>query len=62
MTTTTQAPVTVPGSTAHTDGAWAVHPVQTRSERVWTGMTAQAPSVCAVEPGAVTGACVVAVI
>ena len=36
MTTTTQAPVTVPGSTAHTDGAWAVHPVQTRSERPWS--------------------------
>ena len=31
MTTTTQAPPTVPGSTAHTDGAWA--PIQTRSER-----------------------------
>jgi Fe-S cluster assembly protein SufD len=31
MTTTTQAPSTVPGSTAHTDGAWA--PIQTRSER-----------------------------
>ena len=36
MTTMTQAPVTVPGSTAHTDGAWAVHPVQTRSERPWS--------------------------
>jgi Fe-S cluster assembly protein SufD len=33
MTATTQAPVTAPGSTAHTDGAWAVIPVQTRSER-----------------------------
>ncbi|WP_344069892.1 Fe-S cluster assembly protein SufD [Microbacterium sediminicola] len=33
MTTTTQAPVTVPGSTAHTDGAWDGVPVQTRSER-----------------------------
>ncbi|GAB3601735.1 Fe-S cluster assembly protein SufD [Microbacterium aureliae] len=33
MTTTTQAPVTVPGSTAHTDGAGAFVPVQTRSER-----------------------------
>lgn len=37
MTATTQAPPTVPstavpGSTAHTDGAWA--PIQTRSERV----------------------------
>src|SRR5918993_5323636 len=31
MTTTTQAPSPVPGSTAHTDGAWA--PIQTRSER-----------------------------
>jgi Fe-S cluster assembly protein SufD len=31
MTATTQAPPTVPGSTAHTDGAWA--PIQTRSER-----------------------------
>jgi Fe-S cluster assembly protein SufD len=31
MATTTQAPATVPGSTAHTDGAWA--PIQTRSER-----------------------------
>ncbi|HEX5730507.1 Fe-S cluster assembly protein SufD [Microbacterium sp.] len=31
MTTTTQAPSSVPGSTAHTDGAWA--PIQTRSER-----------------------------
>ncbi len=33
MTTTTPAPATVPGSRAHTDGAWAFHPVQTRSER-----------------------------
>ena len=33
MTATTQAPATAPGSTAHTDGAWAVIPVQTRSER-----------------------------
>ncbi|GAA1987993.1 Fe-S cluster assembly protein SufD [Microbacterium pumilum] len=33
MTATTQAPPTAPGSTAHTDGAWAVIPVQTRSER-----------------------------
>jgi len=33
MTTTTQAPATVPGSTAHTDGGWGVVPVQTRSER-----------------------------
>ena len=33
MTATTQAPVTAPGSTAHTDGAWAVIPVQTRDER-----------------------------
>lgn len=33
MTTTTQAPVTVPGSTAHSDGAGAFKPVQTRSER-----------------------------
>jgi Fe-S cluster assembly protein SufD len=31
MTATTQAPPTVPGSTAHMDGAWA--PIQTRSER-----------------------------
>ena len=31
MPATTQAPPTVPGSTAHTDGAWA--PIQTRSER-----------------------------
>ncbi len=31
MTATTQAPPTVPGFTAHTDGAWA--PIQTRSER-----------------------------
>ncbi len=31
MTTTSQAPSSVPGSTAHTDGAWA--PIQTRSER-----------------------------
>jgi Fe-S cluster assembly protein SufD len=31
MTATTQAPPTVPGSTAHTDGGWA--PIQTRSER-----------------------------
>lgn len=31
MTATTQAPPTVPGSTAHTDGNWA--PIQTRSER-----------------------------
>ena len=34
MTATTQAPPTVPGSTAHTDGAWAVIPIQTRSERL----------------------------
>ncbi|GAA2992578.1 Fe-S cluster assembly protein SufD [Microbacterium terrae] len=38
MTATTQAPVTAPdsrapGSTPHTDGAWSVIPVQTRSER-----------------------------
>ncbi len=33
MTPPTQAPATAPGSTAHTDGAWAVIPVQTRSER-----------------------------
>lgn len=33
MTTTTQAPAPVPGSSAHTDGAWARVPVQTRSER-----------------------------
>lgn len=33
MTTTTPAPATVPGSRAHTDGAWALVPVQTRSER-----------------------------
>lgn len=33
MAATTQAPVTAPGSTAHTDGAWSVIPVQTRSER-----------------------------
>ncbi len=33
MTTTTQAPVPVPGSSAHTDGAWGLVPVQTRSER-----------------------------
>jgi Fe-S cluster assembly protein SufD len=33
MTPPTQAPPTVPGSTAHTDGGWAVIPVQTRSER-----------------------------
>src|SRR6478609_4733024 len=33
MTPPTQAPPTAPGSTAHTDGAWAVIPVQTRSER-----------------------------
>ncbi|MDN3496712.1 Fe-S cluster assembly protein SufD [Planococcus sp. APC 4015] len=33
MTATTQAPPLVPGSTAHTDGAWAVIPIQTRSER-----------------------------
>ncbi len=33
MTATTQAPATAPGSTAHTDGAWSVIPVQTRSER-----------------------------
>jgi len=31
MTTTTQAPATVPGSTAHSDGGWV--PIQTRSER-----------------------------
>jgi len=34
MTATTQAPVTAPGSTAHTDGSWATRPVQTRSERL----------------------------
>ncbi|GAA1949841.1 Fe-S cluster assembly protein SufD [Microbacterium deminutum] len=33
MAATTQAPPTAPGSTAHTDGAWAAIPVQTRSER-----------------------------
>lgn len=33
MTTTTEAPVTVPGSRAHSDGAGAFVPVQTRSER-----------------------------
>jgi Fe-S cluster assembly protein SufD len=33
MTPPTQAPPTAPGSAAHTDGAWAVIPVQTRSER-----------------------------
>jgi Fe-S cluster assembly protein SufD len=33
MTATTQAPATAPGSSAHTDGAWAVIPIQTRSER-----------------------------
>ncbi|QKJ19594.1 Fe-S cluster assembly protein SufD [Microbacterium hominis] len=33
MTTSTQAPAVVPGSTAHTDGAWSLIPVQTRSER-----------------------------
>lgn len=33
MTTTTQAPQTVPGSRAHSDGAGAFVPVQTRSER-----------------------------
>jgi Fe-S cluster assembly protein SufD len=33
MTTTTQAPAPVPGSTAHSDGAGAFVPVQTRSER-----------------------------
>ncbi|MET0735091.1 MAG: Fe-S cluster assembly protein SufD [Microbacterium sp.] len=33
MTATTQAPPTVPGSTAHTDGAGATTPVQTRSDR-----------------------------
>ncbi|HEX5857604.1 MAG TPA: Fe-S cluster assembly protein SufD [Microbacterium sp.] len=31
MTTTTQAPAAVPGSTAHSDGGWK--PIQTRSER-----------------------------
>ena len=33
MTTTTEAPQVVPGSTAHSDGAGAFVPVQTRSER-----------------------------
>ncbi|MDT0181220.1 Fe-S cluster assembly protein SufD [Microbacterium sp. ARD31] len=33
MTTTTQAPATVPGSRPHSDGAGAFVPVQTRSER-----------------------------
>ncbi|WP_396668404.1 Fe-S cluster assembly protein SufD [Microbacterium sp. R86528] len=33
MTATTQAPAVVPGSRAHTDGAGAVVPVQTRSAR-----------------------------
>ncbi|NYF16242.1 Fe-S cluster assembly protein SufD [Microbacterium sp. AK009] len=33
MSSTTQAPVAVPGSTAHTDGGWGVVPIQTRSER-----------------------------
>lgn len=34
MTTTTPAPATVPGSRAHTDGAWSAIPIQTRSERL----------------------------
>ncbi|GAA1959008.1 Fe-S cluster assembly protein SufD [Microbacterium aquimaris] len=33
MTTTTQAPTTVPGSVPHSDGAGSFVPVQTRSER-----------------------------
>ena len=33
MTTTTQAPATVPGSVPHSDGAGSFVPVQTRSER-----------------------------
>ncbi|AZC13828.1 Fe-S cluster assembly protein SufD [Microbacterium sp. ABRD28] len=33
MSSTTQAPVAVPGSTAHTDGGWGLAPIQTRSER-----------------------------
>jgi Fe-S cluster assembly protein SufD len=33
MTAATQAPIVAPGSTAHTDGAWGVAPIQTRSER-----------------------------
>ncbi|MDE0546819.1 Fe-S cluster assembly protein SufD [Microbacterium sp. C7(2022)] len=33
MTATTQAPAQVPGSRSHTDGAWSVIPIQTRSER-----------------------------
>ncbi|WP_322409239.1 Fe-S cluster assembly protein SufD [Microbacterium invictum] len=33
MSSTTQAPVVVPGSTAHTDGGWGIAPIQTRSER-----------------------------
>lgn len=36
MTTTQQAPDVVPGSTAHSDGAGAFVPVQTRSERPWS--------------------------
>jgi Fe-S cluster assembly protein SufD len=33
MSAIAQAPATVPGSTPHTDGAWGVVPIQTRSER-----------------------------
>lgn len=33
MSSTTQAPAVVPGSTAHTDGGWGLVPIQTRSER-----------------------------
>lgn len=33
MAATAQAPATVPGSTPHTDGAWGLVPIQTRSER-----------------------------
>ncbi|MFB8386056.1 Fe-S cluster assembly protein SufD [Microbacterium sp. NPDC055910] len=36
MTAMTQAPTTVPGSRAHSDGAGAFVPVQTRSERPWS--------------------------
>ena len=34
MTAMTEAPRVVPGSSAHTDGAGATKPVQTRSERL----------------------------
>ncbi len=34
MTTTTEAPQVVPGSTAHSDGAGAFVPVQTRLSRM----------------------------